>query len=222
MTTPASGLIPFIRAGDVAGAMALLAQDPAQAAIRDEAGVSPLMWACYLRQGVLSEALRRMLSALDVFEAVAMDDEARVRELLAGDAKLTRAWSGDGFTALHFAAFFARPRLAEVLIAAGADVAAPSRNPMRVHALHSAAAARSLATCRVLLERGAPPDAAQHQGWTALMSAALHGDEALCDLLLAYGASTGTRSEDGRRAADMALEKNHQALAARLSPDTPV
>jgi ankyrin repeat protein len=48
----------------------------------------------------------------------------------------------------------------------------------------------------------------------------MHGDEALCELLLSYGAAPGTRSDDGRRAADLALEKNHQALAGRLSPDS--
>lgn len=219
MSLPTSELVPFIRSGDVCGAMALLDQDPAQAGMRDAAGVSPLMWACYMRQGALAEAIRQALPALDVFEAVAMDHEARVRQLLASDSTLARACSGDGFTALHFAAFFARPQLAELLLRAGAEVAAPSHNAMRVHPLHSAAAAQSVETCRVLLAHGAPPDAAQHQGWTALMSAAMHGNGALCDLLLEHGASTGARSEDGRRAADMALEKNHQALAARLSPD---
>ncbi|MCC6650929.1 MAG: ankyrin repeat domain-containing protein [Candidatus Eisenbacteria bacterium] len=217
MTSPTDDILTLIRGGDTEAVIALLRRDPGAAMARDASGVSALMWACYMRQESVVEALRAVVPSLDVFEAASLGDEARLRDLLAGDPALSGAWSGDGFTALHFAAFFGRAGLAKALLDAGADPAAPSRNAMRVHPLHSAAAARSLNTCRVLLEGGAPAGAAQHQGWTALMSAAMHGEEELALLLLGHGADPAARSDDGRTAADMALEKEYQALATRLS-----
>lgn len=211
-------LIARIKSADTAGALAVLASNPEAAAGRDANGISALMWSLYMRQPEVSEALSAALPELDFFEAVSLGVEERVAGILAERPLLVHARSRDGFTALHFAAFFDRPWMAARLLGAGADPAAVADNAMRVQPLHSAAAARSVETCRVLLEFGAPPDAAQHQGWTALMSAAQHGLEPLVDLLLAHGASLDERAEDGRNAADLAAAAGHHALAARLTP----
>ena len=87
-------------------------------------------------------------------------------------ARDAKAFSADGFTALHFAAFFNRPDVAALLIARGADVDAVTRNPMRVRPLHSAATVRASAVVAALLAHGADPNAPQEQGATVLMSAA--------------------------------------------------
>jgi ankyrin repeat protein len=208
----------WIKSRDTARTLALLAEHPGAAFERDGGGVSALMWSLYVGLPEVSEAIRAALPGIDVFEAASMGDGERVAQLLEAMPELVHARSGDGFTALHFAAFFSRPEAAALLIAAGADPAAVSDNPMAVQPLHSAAAARSVETCRVLLEGGAPPDAPQHQGWTALMSAAKHGFEPLVDLLLAHGARPDVRADDGRTAADLAAEAGHHALAARLTP----
>ena len=217
MSAPEKTLLELLRSGDAAGALARLAAFPHEAAARDAQGVSPLMWSLYVRATEVTAAIRARLPELDLFEAVAVGDEARAEALLAAQPALVLARSGDGFTALHLAAFFARPALARRLLAAGADPAAVAANAMRVQPLHSAAAARDLETCRVLLEAGAPPDAAQHQGWTTLMSAGRHGWDALAELLLAHGASREPKADDGRTAADLAREAGHTALAAKLS-----
>lgn len=210
-------LIALLKSGDTAGALALLASRPDAARERDAQGVSALMWSLYARQGEVSETIRAKLPELDLFECVSLGLEDQVEALLVASPDAVHAHSGDGFTALHFAAFFARPWIAARLIGAGADPSAVADNAMHVQPLHSAAAARSVETCRVLLEFGAPPDAAQHQGWTALMSAAQHGLEPLVNLLLAHGARLDVRAEDGRTAADLAAAAGHHALAARLA-----
>lgn len=196
----------------------LLRQQPSLAASRDENGISAFLWACYTKQASMRELLRAALPSLDLFEAIAAADDARALELLAAQPALANAWSGDGFTPLHFAGFFARPVVAERLVRLGADPAAEARNPMRVTPLHSAVSSRSLEVCRLLLENGAPPDAGQHHGWTALMSAGMHGDEELTALLLAHGATLAPKDDKGRTAADLAAEKGHAELAARLRP----
>lgn len=217
MTAHDPPLVALLKSGDTAGALARLDADPACAGERDANGVSALLWSLYVRAVEVTPRIRSHAGALDVFEAAALGDEHRVAELLVKDPSLAHARSGDGFTALHLAAFFSRPAIATRLLAAGADAAAVAANPMRVQPLHSAAAARDLATCRVLLEAGAPPDARQQQGWTALMAAGQHGLDALADLLLAHGARRDVRADDGRTAADLAREAGHTALSARLS-----
>ena len=60
--------------------------------------------------------------------------------------------------------------------------AAVANNPMQVTPLHSAAAARNLAIVRALLEHGAPVNARQQKGWTALHAAAQHGDKPMVEV----------------------------------------
>ena len=216
MESATTGLFTAIRQGDLAAVESLLREHPGLAAGRDASGVSAVMWACYVRQGPALAALLARQPTLDIFEAVAVGDEARASALLAADPGLALAWSADGFSALHLAAFFRRPSLAVLLIASGADPSAPSRNPMGVAPLHSAAAAGSVEACRLLLERGTPVDALQPEGYTALMSAAQQGNAELAELLLAHGASPGLAAGNGRTAVALAEEHGHHDLAARL------
>ena len=48
-------------------------------------------------------------------KAAALREDGRLAELLAGDPGLARAWSADGFTALHYAAFFGGEAVARLL-----------------------------------------------------------------------------------------------------------
>src|SRR4051812_22700163 len=153
--------------------------------------------------------------ALDLFEAAALGDRARVDELLAADPRSAAAVAADGFTALHLAAFFSGDaEIARALVAAGAPLSEPAANDMRVAPLNSAAAAGAFA--EVLLDAGADADSVQAGGYTPLHSAAANGDGALADLLLARGADPHRAADDGRTPADMARERGHDGLAERL------
>lgn len=218
MNLTSADIIDAICRQDLDAVAELVRQQPSLAASRDENGISAFLWACYTKQAAVRDLLRGQLATLDIFEAIAAGDDVRALDLLAAQPALATAWSGDGFTPLHFAAFFSRPVIAERLVRMGADPAAEARNPMRVTPLHSAVSSRSLDVCRQLLERGAPPDAGQQHGWTALMSAGMRGDDELAALLLAHGATLGPQDDEGRTAADMAAEKGHAELAARLRP----
>jgi ankyrin repeat protein len=59
-------------------------------------------------------------------------------------------------------------------------------------------------------------NAKQQAGWTALHAAAQHGDQAMVELLLKYGANPTAKNDDGRTADDLAEEKGHADLAERL------
>ena len=125
----------------------------------------------------------------------------RLRELLNADPARARAWSDDGFTPLHLAAFFAHPECVRTLIEAGADADACSQNAMSVHPLHSAVASRSLRCVELLLAAAPDSNARQAGGYTPLHEAVHNGDRAIEAAILAAGADPSLRAEDGRDAA---------------------
>lgn len=210
-------LIEAIESGDEDRVSALLEQEPGLAAARDGNDVSAPMLALYHGQASAAEALARVKDDLDVFEAAAFGRVDRLRELLDVDPGLVRAWTKDGFTALHYAAFFDGPEAARLLLERGADATAVARHKeLLVQPLHSAAASREVETARALLDAGADPNAAQAGGFTALHAAAQAGDDELADLLLERGADTSPATEEGKTAADLAREAGHPDLAARL------
>jgi ankyrin repeat protein len=198
----------------------MLKAEPALAGARDAKSVSMVLLALYHQQREVAEALVAANPPLDVFDAAALGRLDRLRELLAGDRNAANAWSTDGFFPLGLACFFRQPEAVRVLLEAGADARATARNPMRVTGLHAAAAARSTAIARLLLDHGADVNARQQAAYTALHAAAQHGDVELVDLLLSRGADPSLRSEDGKDAAAHARANGHEALADRLASAT--
>ncbi len=108
-----------ITAGDTERVKALIAQQPDVAHQRTQAGVSALMQARYENKLEIVDLLHKAAGDLDVFEAAALGDSARLRTLLAGDHRLANAQSSDGFTPLHLACFFGQLEAAETLLRQG-------------------------------------------------------------------------------------------------------
>jgi ankyrin repeat protein len=151
-----------------------------------------------------------------VFEAASFGDVDRLTELLEAEASLMNDYAGDGFTALHFAAFFGRPDAASLLIERGAEVDAFGRGWMTGTAIHSAVSRKHADLVAILLEAGANPNVRQSAGWTPLHAAAMNGDLASVDLLLAAGADPAATNEEGRSVADLANESGDDATAGRI------
>ncbi|MDP9492363.1 MAG: ankyrin repeat domain-containing protein [Actinomycetota bacterium] len=139
---------------------------------------------------------------LTIFEAAAVGAVDRVHELLLLEAGFVDLWSPDGFTALHLAAFFGHEGAAEELLQRGADVSAVSRNPLRVQAIHSAAAGNHTEVVRTLLDHDADPNARQEGGYAPIHAAAQNGNDELYELLVSRGADVEVATDDGRTAAD--------------------
>ena len=153
---------------------------------------------------------------LDVFEATTLGIIDRVSAWLLDDPSLARAFSPDGFTALHLAAFFGKTEVARRLVQAGADVHVYSANDFHVQPLHSAAAGRHVEICRLLIGAGADVNATQRHGFTPLHSAAQNGDVELVELLLSAGADPSAVTDDGASPADTAEAAGHVDVARRL------
>lgn len=210
-------VIAAVQSGDVDKVREILGEDSSLASSRDSAGVSALMHAFYRHQSQIADLLLSASRDLDIFEATAAGRADKVSEILQNDPAATKSWSADGFTVLHFAAFFARADIARNLIRHGADVAAVATNPMKVTPLHSAAAAHSGEIVRILVENGAPANARQEGGWTALHEAAKIGDKEMVKVLLEYGCDPQARSDDGRTPAQMAEAKGNREIVKLLS-----
>jgi ankyrin repeat protein len=197
----------------------LLASHRGLAATRDDDGVSAIMHALYRGRRELADRLATDVAELDIFEASSLGRVERLRQMLAAQPGLATAFSPDGFTALHYPAFFGGPDAAEsarVLLEAGADPSARSTNDFWVLPLHSAASGAHPEIVELLLAAGADPDAPQRHGWTPLHAAAQNGDPRSLDALIAAGADVTVRNEDGHSAADLARSAGHDELVARL------
>ncbi len=212
----AEELIAAVKAGDTARVTAIVDEEPAFASARDADGVSVLMLSRYRSNRAVTDALLNADPDLDVYEAATFGYLDRLREQLDEDPSRISALSADGFSALHFAAFFAKPEAARILLEAGAPVDLVARNEMRVEPLHSAAAGHQREICRMLLAAGADVDARQAGGWTPLHEAAQNGDPEMLELFLSAGADPTATTDDGKTPAQIADEAGHPDVARRL------
>ena len=208
------GFIDAVKQGRLETVKSILENSPELAGARDENGVSAVLLAAYHGHKEISDYLLSMGVQLDFFEAATLGQKDAVQRSLEKDPSLATAYSSDGFTALGFACFFGHLEIMQLLLKAGADANAASRNKMRVAPLHSAVAHRdgpkALEMTKLLLTHNLEVNIAQEGGWTPLHQAAAHGQTEILRLLLRRGANPDARSSDGKRPADMSAEKGHQ------------
>jgi uncharacterized protein len=186
-------------------------------------GPTPILAAVYRRQPHELTAALGGRPAPTVFEAAAMGDAARVRELTAADRVAVDRRSPDGWPPLHLAAHFGHGDAVDALLEARADVRARSENDEANTALHAALAGRAdLRIVSRLLASGADVNAADGGGYTPLHSAAFRGgDVAVTNALLAHGAAAEARAHDGRTPLAVAEELGHTQVARRLRGELP-
>jgi ankyrin repeat protein len=206
-----------VRAGNQAAVEAALGADAGLLQARDEKGRSPVVVAAYAGHPRLAERLADRIGTADLgyFEAAMAGDAGAVRRHLDDNSEIGDT-SDDGYTTLHFAAWFGRLEVARLLLGRGADPNTVAANESRVTPLHSAVAGRHRDVATLLLAHGASPNVIQKGGFMPLHSAAANGDEAIVDMLLLRGADPTRPADDGRTAIDLAVSNGHGALAELL------
>jgi ankyrin repeat protein len=171
-----TSIFELIDADDAQGVRTLLTANPGAADDRDEQGLSPLVHAAYRGRGPVFEAIRDLVPARDPWD-----------RLIAGESNglpAPDAWSADGFTPLHLAAFAHNAPAARSLLEAGADPEAVSTASFaRVTPLGTCAFVGATDVARVLLEHGADPSIGEDARSTPLAVAEANGYQERADLL---------------------------------------
>jgi len=213
---PGPDIISLIADGHTEAVARCVAQHPASARARGPDGVSALLHALYRGRRDIAEFLDAAGAERDVFNAAGLGRTDRLREILGADTGGAKAWSADGWTALHLASFFGHEGAVRVLLERGADVRAVSRNAQANHPLHAACAARRTEVALLLLASGA--DATfPAAGVAPLHIAAANGMREVVAALLSGGADVTARDPSGKTARDHAREHGHDAVEALLA-----
>ncbi|MBI3490280.1 MAG: ankyrin repeat domain-containing protein [Acidobacteria bacterium] len=212
----AAGFIDAIKAGEFERVKAMVSADPALIDARSRTGESAVLTAVYHRQKDIVNLLVARGAALSIFEACAAGEVERVERLLAENRAVVDTYSPDGWTPLHLAAFFGHAKVAELLLAHDASVAARSRNTNGNTPLHAALAGNHKLVAGLLIGGGADVNAADAGGWRPLHLAAAGSNLDAMKALIAQGADVSAANAEGRTALSLAQEKNHREAAALL------
>jgi ankyrin repeat protein len=198
--------------GDVAKVKEMLQVDPLLAQSRDENGLSVILKATYYGNRDVVEALLASGVKLNIFEAAATGQTDQVSKLIEDDPALVNSYSPDGFAPLSLAVFFGHPETVDVLLAAGAEVSAPSRETMKLTPLASALAAGHNQIARTLIAHGADVNAKGDSDVTPLHTAAARGNIEAATLLLDHGADIHATTTDGKKPISYAEERIHPEM----------
>ena len=143
-------------------------------------------------------------------EAAMQGNKERVRSLLK-DRVDVDGEQGDGSTALHWAAFHDDLDMVKMLLAAGANVKAATREGA-ITPLFMACTNGNAAIIEALLKAGGDANAANANGSTALMTAAASGNADAVRVLIEHGAKVNTtESAHGQTALMFAAALNRGA-----------
>ena len=209
-----AALFDAIKAGEFERVKAMVTANPALISARARSGESAILTAVYHRQKEIANLLVARGATLSIFEASAAGEVERAERLIAGDRAAVNSFSADGWTPLHLAAFFGHAKIAEMLLTAGADVRAASRNSTGNTPLHAALAGNHKIAAGLLLGAGADVNAGDAAGWRPLHLAAHNGHVDLMKQLIGQGSDVHAQNAEGKTAFALAQERNHREAAA--------
>lgn len=205
-----------IRAGDLAAVISQLDRDPALASSQNASGVSAVLFSVYSGRPEIRDLLLSRGAILQLHDAAAVGNLARVQELLADSAANPDAFSSDGFPVIALAAVFGHLEIVRFLALRGTDINAVSSNGTGYTALTGAVASGHTAIVEWLLQHGANANYRYGAGYSPLLTAAANGHLEIAKLLLAHGADPHAGTNDGKTATTLATERNHPEVAAFL------
>jgi ankyrin repeat protein len=231
---PVDRLVAAALLGQVTEVRQMVTADPGFLHARNMFGAGAVHAAHYGAQDAVLSALGDLGLVTDAFLAAELGGIRELREALAADPGLTARFDERGSTALHGAAYWGQREAAELLLDAGADPNAISRDEfLQIAPLGSAVATTPgipqpsdsedmvLDLVRLLLERGADVNARRRDGMTALHTACWRGLPRVAQELLDAGAdrtiTATTGPHQGQTPSDTALAQGHRLLAARLA-----
>ena len=213
-------LFEAIRAGDAAKVTALLDAQPSLLEAKNAQGQSGVLAACYTGRREIRDLLIARGAKLELHEAAAAGQLARVKELVEKQPSLAKGFSPDGFPLLALAAAFGHEEVAKYLHEKGGDVNAISTNGTGYTALTGAVAGSHAAIVHWLLQQGANANYRYGAGYFPLLEAAANGRLEIVKMLIEHGAEAQAKTNEGKTAAQAAEERNHTAVVEFLRSRT--
>ena len=203
-----------IRAGDLAAVKSLVAADASLPSARNDSGVSAVLTAVYMGRAEIRDFLLASGTPLDLPEASAVGNLARVRELVENKHAEANSFSPDGFPVVALAAFLGHLGIVQYLASHGADINAAATNGSGYNALTGSVTSGHVAVVQWLLEHGANANYRYSAGYSPLLTAAANGRLDIAKLLLAHDADPHATTNDGKSPLSLAKERNHPEVAA--------
>lgn len=205
-----------IRAGDLATVKSLLDADPSLVSATNASGVSAVLFAIYSGRLEIRDLLLSRGPVLQLHDAAAVGDLARVRELLANSSAQSNTYSPDGFPVVALAAVFGNLEVVRHLASHGANINSVATNATGYTALTGAVASGHTVIVDWLVRHGANPNYRYATGYSPLLTAAANGHLEIVKLLLAHGADSHATTDDGKSAVALATERHHPEIATFL------
>ena len=202
-----------IRKGDAGRVRELLKRKPELIEARTTKGTTPVMLAMFSRQQEIAESLAAGIET-NIFEATALGRIERVRALLKKDPALVKAFSPEGFTALH--GNLNHTAIVDLLLENGADIDAVSKNRFEATPLQSALAMGWIDSAKLLIARKANVNCRGEGGGTPLHEASANGQLEMARVLLAHGADINAKDNNGKTPLAIALEYKQGAMEKLL------
>jgi len=192
----------------------LLKQRPALMKASTKNGTTPILLAVYADHPEIVESLLATGIEPNIFEAAATGRLQRVRELLKKQPTLAKAYSPDGWTALHLN--WGHLDIVELLLKRGADINAVSRNKFIATPLQGAVVGKRIQLARLLIARGAKVSPRGEGGDSPLHECAGNGAIEIARLLLDHGADINAKDDEGKTPLAIALEYKQSEMAELL------
>jgi len=205
-----------VQSGNASKVEALLDSDASLANAKNEKGQSAVLLAVYTGRKEIRDLLLARGVALELHEAAAAGQLARVRQIVDKNPTLAKSFSPDGFPVFALPAVFGHLEVAEYLLGKGADVNAAATNGTGYNALTGAVASGHTAVVSWLLANGADPNYRYGAGYSPLLTAAANGHLGILSILLAGGADLHAKTNDGKTALSFAQERGHAEVTEFL------
>ena len=210
-----AALFQAIRQGQAEDVRERVTQHPELLTQRDADGSSPMQLALYMDRMEVVSVLLEIGYRPDLFESVLLGRSDYVRGELQRHPGEKDAFSPDGWSLLHLAAYGGEERTVRAVLEAGAAVhsLAKSKYSPGNTPLHAAIAAGKANAAQLLIEAGADVNFPQQPGSvTPLHVAASRPEPALAAFLIQQGAAINARTSDGRTPLAVARQHKHQQV----------
>ncbi len=205
-----------VQSGNTGKVEALLDSNASLATAKNEKGQSAMLMAVYTGRKEIRDLLLARGVALELHEAAAAGQLARVKEIVEKDPALAKSFSPDGFPVFALPAVFGHLEVAGYLLGKGADVNAAATNGTGYNALTGAVASGHTSIVAWLLANGAEPNYRYGAGYSPLLTAAANGHLGIVSLLLASGADLHAKANDGKTALSFAEQRGHAEVTEFL------